>query len=65
MWHTPTERGRGTVKDKDKWMELCEQAAVEQDAARLMTLIQAIERLLQEKENRLDALRKGSNRPKE
>jgi hypothetical protein len=30
-----------------------------------MTLIQEIERLLQEKENRLDALRKGSNRPKE
>ena len=53
------------MKDKEKWMELCEQAAVEQDADRLMTLIQEIERLLQEKENRLDALRKGSNRPKE
>ena len=55
----------GTVKDKEKWMELCEQAAVEQDTGRLMTLIQEIERLLQEKEDRLDALRKGSNRPKE
>ena len=65
MWHTPTELGRGTVKDKEEWMELCEQAAVEQDAARLMTLIQEIERLLQEKADRLDALRKVSNRPKE
>ena len=53
------------MKDKEKWMELCEQAAVEQDAARLMTLIQEIERLLQEKEDRLDALRNRSNKPKE
>jgi len=53
------------LKDKEKWMELCERAAVEQDADKLMTLIHEIERLLQEKEDRLDALRKGSTRPKE
>ena len=53
------------MRDKEKWMELCEQAAVGQDADRLMTLIQEIERLLQEKADRLDALRKVSNRPKE
>ena len=46
-------------------MELCEQAAVEQDADKLMTLIHEIERLLQEKEDRLAALRKDSNRSKE
>jgi hypothetical protein len=49
------------LKDKEKWMELCEQAAVEQDADKLMALIKEIDRLLQEKEDRLNALR----RPKE
>ena len=34
-------------------MELCEQAAVEQDSAKLMKLIAEIDRLLTEKENRL------------
>ena len=53
------------MKDKEKWMELCEQAAVEQDADKLMTLIHEIDRLLQEKEDRLEALRKGSNKAKE
>jgi len=41
-------------------MELCEQAAVEQDPDKLMTLVHEIERLLQEKEDRLEALRKAS-----
>ena len=45
-------------------MELCEQAAVEQDPDKLMILVHEIERLLQEKEDRLDALRKASE-PKE
>jgi len=53
------------LKDKEKWMELCEQAAIEQDADKLMSLIREIERLLQEKEDRLDALRKANNKPKE
>lgn len=36
-------------------MELCEQAATEQDSAKLMKLIAEIDRLLTEKENRLKA----------
>ncbi len=40
-------------KTKERWMELCEQAAVEQDHARLMQLVAEIDRLLSEKERRL------------
>jgi len=36
-------------KTKERWMELCEQAVVEQDPERLLTLTQEINRLLQEK----------------
>jgi len=35
---------------KERWMQLCEQAAVEQDTYKLMLLIQEINRLLEEKE---------------
>lgn len=38
---------------KERWMQLCEQAAVEQDEQKLMVLIQEINRLLEEKEQRL------------
>ena len=38
---------------KERWMNLCEQAAVEQDTQKLMVLIQEINRLLDEKEHRL------------
>jgi hypothetical protein len=38
---------------KERWMTLCEQAAVEQDTQKLMALIQEINRLLEEKEQRL------------
>lgn len=41
------------MKDKEKWMELCQQAATEQDADKLLKLITEINRLLDEKENRL------------
>jgi len=34
---------------KERWMHLCEQAAVEQDTQKLMVLIQEINRLLEEK----------------
>jgi hypothetical protein len=40
-------------KSKERWMELCEQAAVEQDHDRLMELVVEIDRLLAEKEERL------------
>lgn len=38
---------------KERWINLCEQAAVEQDTQKLMLLIQEINRLLEEKERRL------------
>jgi hypothetical protein len=38
---------------KEHWQQLCEQAAVEQDAERLMELIHEINRMLDEKEQRL------------
>ena len=37
-------------KHKERWMELCEQAAVEQDTAKLIELAEEIIRLLEEKE---------------
>ena len=38
---------------KEIWMHLCEQAAIEQDADKLMDLIKQINQLLEEKELRL------------
>ena len=46
------------MKDKEHWMELCQQAAVEQDPKRLMELVEEINRLLEEKEERLKDLQK-------
>jgi len=37
----------------ERWRKLCEQAAVEQDANKLMKLIEEINRLLESKEQRL------------
>jgi hypothetical protein len=45
------------MKDKEHWMELCEQAAVEQDQKKLMELVTEINRLLKEKEQRLKSIR--------
>jgi hypothetical protein len=41
------------MKDKPHWTELCEQASVEQDHEKLMELINEINRLLDDKEQRL------------
>jgi hypothetical protein len=38
---------------KEYWMQLCEQAANEQDPQKLMDLVKEINRLLDEKERRL------------
>lgn len=38
---------------REIWMQLCERAATEQDADKLMDLIKEINRLLEEKERRL------------
>jgi len=40
-------------KTKDHWMELCEQAAVEQDSEKLLELINQIDQMLEEKDQRL------------
>jgi len=40
-------------KTKERWLELCELAANEQDSVKLKLLIEDILRLLQEKDNRL------------
>jgi hypothetical protein len=45
---------------KEKWMAICEQAAVEQDPQKLMELVAEIERLLAEKQDRL---RNGKGQP--
>ena len=41
------------MKDREKWMELCAQAAVEQDTEKLLALVAEIDRLLAEKTDRL------------
>jgi hypothetical protein len=38
---------------KERWLELCAQAAVEQDSGKLAALVAEITRLLREKEDRL------------
>jgi hypothetical protein len=38
---------------KERWIQLCEQAAVEQDHDKLIELTREIARLLEEKEQRL------------
>jgi hypothetical protein len=40
---------------RERWQELCEQAANEQDSQRLAVLIEEINRLLHEKDSRLKA----------
>jgi len=49
------------VKDKERWMELCEQAAKEQDRERLLQLVQEINRLLDEKQDCLNSQSSTSN----
>ena len=49
---------------REPWMNLCEQAAVEQDSERLLLLAQEIVRLLDEKEERLKSLRLKPDDPK-
>ncbi len=43
--------------NKERWKELCEQAAVEEDSKKLIALTHEIERLLHEKLDRLDLAR--------
>jgi hypothetical protein len=38
---------------KEEWMQLCEDAAVEQDSEKLLVLVQEINRMLEVKDQRL------------
>jgi hypothetical protein len=42
---------------KEQWQRLCEQIAVEQDPTRFMNLVNELNKLLEEKERRLDQRR--------
>jgi hypothetical protein len=42
-----------TGDTRERWMQLCEQAANEQDPEKLLQLVEEINRLLEEKEQRL------------
>jgi len=42
------------LENREKWMELCEQASTEQDPERLLALVQEIDRLLEAKQERLN-----------
>jgi hypothetical protein len=50
---TRTEAHAMHDNTKEAWMYFCEQAAVEQDPERLLQLVKEINRMLDEKENRL------------
>jgi len=43
-------------QNKERWMELCEQMAVEQDPEKVLALAEEINRLLEAKERRLGLL---------
>jgi hypothetical protein len=55
VWYPPSGKcgKKRAMKDTPHWMELCQQASVEQDHEKLMELINEITRLLDEKETRL------------
>jgi hypothetical protein len=48
-------------KAKARWVELCEQAAIEQEPTRLLKLIQEIDKLLREKQGRTDTAKPNTN----
>jgi hypothetical protein len=47
------EGKEGVMRDKQKWLKLCEQAAFEQDPEKLLALVEQIDALLQIEEDRL------------
>jgi hypothetical protein len=51
---SPAEGGLMRGEKKERWMALCEQAANEQDPEKLMALVAEIDRLLAEKQQRLE-----------
>lgn len=53
-------RNRLKGSDRDRWMQLCALAAIEQDPAKLLALVREINRLLEEKESRLKGKKPSS-----
>ena len=51
-------------ENTERWMELCKQAAVEQDPTKLLKLVQEINNLLEAKERRLGIIPQKSDTPK-
>jgi len=51
------------MERKERWLELCEQAATEQDPAKLYALVQEINRLLEEKRLGLNQRRMAERNP--
>jgi len=49
--------------EKERWLQLCEQAAIEQDPTKLLALISEINRLLEAKEQRLRNVKDSSLTP--
>ena len=49
-WRPRTMQG----KVKEDWLQLCEQVAIEQDTDRMIELVRELNRMLEEKEQRLD-----------
>jgi hypothetical protein len=47
---------------KEEWQRLCEQIAVEQDPTLFMSLVDELNKLLEEKERRLDQQRREPDR---
>ena len=52
------------MRNKERWQELCELAAVEQDSEKLLALVQEINRLLEDKRNRLLNKQSGASESK-
>jgi len=48
---------------RERWFQLCQKAAVEQDPAKMLELITEINDLLEEKEKRLEAERIANLHP--
>lgn len=51
--HSPSTEWGPMRENRERWMQLCEQAANEQDPEKLMELVAEITRLLEAKERRL------------
>ena len=49
-WRPSTMHG----KVKEGWMQLCEQVAIEHDTERMIELVRELNRMLEEKEQRLE-----------